>query len=194
MMGANIDDNFIEQTLNNLGCDTYKSGENFEVIPPTYRPDLEREIDLYEEVLRIYGMDKIKSTLPRSSYRVGERTLRQKQIGIINQTMISCGLTETSSYSFSDKEDLARFNPDNKIIDFGKPVVLLNPMNKEQETMRQTIIPGLLRSVAYNFNHGVESVSLYETGITFKARNGQQKPKETMRLAGVLAGIPANTR
>ena len=70
----------------------------------------------------------------------------------------------------------------------GIPVELLNPLNAEQSVMRQSIIPGLLRSVAYNQSRGVHNVQLYETGVVFFAAEGKKKPKERQRLAAVMAG------
>ena len=72
--------------------------------------------------------------------------------------------------------------------DAGDPVELINPMNAEQSVMRQTIIPGLLRSVAYNQAHGVKNVQLYETGKVFFAHEGKKQPKEREKVAAVLAG------
>ncbi|MEG0323009.1 MAG: phenylalanine--tRNA ligase subunit beta, partial [Raoultibacter sp.] len=75
-----------------------------------------------------------------------------------------------------------------KTDDLGCPVELINPMNSEQSIMRQSIIPGLLRSVAYNQSHGVKNIQLYEIGVVFFGAEGRKKPKEKKKLAGVLAG------
>ena len=65
--------------LQRLGCEVNaKEEDTLKVVPPTFRPDLEREIDLYEEVLRLYGMDRIPSTLPGGPGRVGIKTEAQR--------------------------------------------------------------------------------------------------------------------
>ncbi len=188
MMGADIPRTEIVDTLERLGCEVIAPAhaDTLEVVAPTFRPDLEREIDLYEEVLRIWGMDRVPSTLPASPARVGALTDEQKLERIVNRVMTSAGLNETTTYSFASPTELVdlRMSPEG----LGEPVELINPMNSEQSLMRQSLIPGLLRSVAYNQAHGVKNVQLYETGVVFSAREGSKKPKERLKLAGVLAG------
>lgn len=79
MMGADIPADFIEDILVRLGCAVEATDDPsvLSVLPPTFRPDLEREIDLYEEVLRLWGMDRIPPTLPGGRERVGARTPEQ---------------------------------------------------------------------------------------------------------------------
>ena len=100
--------------------------------------------------------------------------------------MTAAGLNETTTYSFADPRELEQLRMSTEGL--GDPVQLINPMNAEQSVMRQSIIPGLLRSVAYNQAHGVKNVQLYETGVVFSAHEGQKKPRERQKLAGVLAG------
>lgn len=198
MMGAEIDRDYIISTLMRLGCavtvaDEAESaaascaeGELLHVLAPTFRPDLEREIDLYEEVLRLYGMDRIEPTLPGGAGRIGKRTVAEQKIQKINDTLRAAGLNETVTYSFAESGDLDKLRMDKEGL--GMPVELLNPLNAEQSIMRQSIIPGLLHSLAYNQNHGVKNVQLYETGRVFFAAEGKKKPKEKERVAAVLAG------
>ena len=198
IMGAEIDRDYIISTLTRLGCavtvaDEAESvaascaeGELLHVLAPTFRPDLEREIDLYEEVLRLYGMDRIEPTLPGGAGRIGKRTVAEQKIKKINDTLRAAGLNETVTYSFAEPGDLDKLRMDKEGL--GMPVELLNPLNAEQSIMRQSIIPGLLHSLAYNQNHGVKNVQLYETGRVFFAAEGKKKPKEKERVAAVLAG------
>ena len=90
------------------------------------------------------------------------------------------------TYSFADPHELEQLRM--RTDDMGIAVELINPMNAEQSVMRQSIIPGLLRSVAYNQSHGVRNIQLYEIGRVFFAAEGRKKPKERMRVAGVMAG------
>ncbi len=108
MMGAAIPVDFITRSLTRLGC-TVAAGDAegvLRVTVPTFRPDLEREIDLYEEVLRLYGMDRIESTLPAGRGRVGVRTRRQECERIVHRAMTASGLNETMTYSFAGGDDL----------------------------------------------------------------------------------------
>ena len=186
MMGYAISREFIVDTLSRLGCVVSGEGDELTVVAPTFRPDLEREIDLYEEVLRLYGMDRIPATLPAGRERVGVRSEAEQIVAKINATLRACGMNETMTYSFADPEELTKLRMDTE--GMGIPVELLNPLNAEQSVMRQSIIPGLLRSVAYNQSRGVHNVQLYETGVVFFGAEGRKKPKEKQRVAGVLAG------
>lgn len=187
MMGEAIPRDFIVETLERLGCTvSAESDEALKVIAPTFRPDLEREIDLYEEVLRLYGMDRIPSTLPSGSGRLGVKSSAQRIMDKINNTLRAAGLNETMTYSFADPHELEQLRMPTEGL--GVPVELLNPLNAEQSIMRQSIVPGLMRSVSYNQNRGVRNVQLYETGIVFFGAEGKKSPKERQRLAVVMAG------
>lgn len=188
MMGADIPRDFIVDVLERLGCQVADGeGENvLAVVAPTFRPDLEREIDLYEEVLRLWGMDRIPSTLPGGRGRVGVRSEEELVVDKINATLRACGLNETMTYSFAEPSDIERLRMDAEGL--GLPVTLMNPLNADQSVMRQSIIPGLLRSVAYNQSRGVKNVQLYELGMVFSTAEGRKKPKERRKVAGVMAG------
>ena len=161
------------------------------VTAPTFRPDLDREIDLYEEVLRLWGMDRIPATLPGGPGRVGTRSQMEHVMDTVNAVMRASGLNETMTYSFAEPSDLDRLRMPHEGL--GEPVELINPLNADQSVMRQSIVPGLLRSVAYNQSRGVKNVQLYEAGAVFFAAEGRKQPKERRRLAGVLAGAMGDT-
>lgn len=187
MMGAAIPADFIVDCLTRLGCGVSEASEGvLSVEAPTFRPDLEREIDLYEEVLRLYGMDRIPSTLPAGRGRLGVRTKRQAVDAKLHAALSACGMNETMTYSFAAADDLEKLRMGEEGL--GQAAELINPMNADQCCMRRTIVPGLLRSVAYNQSRGVANIQLYEMGTVFSAHEGAQKPKERRRLAGVLAG------
>ena len=141
------------------------------VLPPTFRPDLEREIDLYEEVLRLWGMDRIPPTLPGGRERVGARTPEQETVRVINDTLRASGMNETMTYSFAEPGDIERLRLPAEGL--GLAVELLNPLNADMSVMRQSIVPGLLRSVAYNQARGVKNIQLYEIGTVFMAAEGR---------------------
>lgn len=187
MMGEAIPVDFIVECLERLGCAVTDEGEGvLRVVAPTFRPDLEREIDLYEEVLRLYGMDRIPSTLPAGRGRLGVRTPQQLVDAKLHATLSACGMNETMTYSFAAADDVEKLRMNEEGL--GEAAELINPMNAEQSCMRRTIVPGLLRSVAYNQSRGVSNIQLYEIGTVFSAREGAAQPKERRKLAGVLAG------
>ena len=189
-VGDDIDKDFIFRVLEALGCKVTDNGETLQVIRPTFRPDLTREIDLYEEVLRIYGEDKVPSTLPASPDRVGTLTDHDKTRRKIDKALRSCGMDETLSYSFSSQEEVAKFQSAEMAGTMS--CELINPLNSEQSVMRQSIIPGLIKSIAFNQNHGESSTHLYEIGEVFTTTEDRKLPKEKERIAGVLWGKAAN--
>ncbi len=191
MMGTDdVDGDDITTILTNLGCTVTrgKEPETLNVIAPTFRPDLEREIDLYEEVLRIHGMDRIVPTLPGGRGRFGVRTEAERRLTVINNTLRAAGLNETMTYSFADPNDLVKLRMDAAALGLGEPVELINPMSSDMSIMRQSILPGLMRSVSYNLARGVANVQLYEVGKVFASAEGRKRPKERAKLAGVLVG------
>ena len=188
MMGADVAPSEVVDILVRLGCDVETApNKTFKVLAPTFRPDLEREIDLYEEVLRLYGMHKVEPTLPGGRKRIARVSEREHIVSRLHRTLSACGLNETQTYSFADPHELADLRMDARN-DLGEPVELINPMNADQSVMRQSIIPGLLRSVAHNQSHGVQNIQLYEFGNVFLGSAGKALPRERDRLAGVLAG------
>ena len=162
------------------------NGDVLSVTTPTFRPDLEREIDLIEEVLRIYGMARIPATLPAGRGRVGELTRDQRWRQRIGFALRASGLNETMTYSFTDPSDVERLG--HVLDDDEVAVELLNPMSGEQSVLRRALLPGLLRSVSYNQRRAVPDVHLYEIGSAFRTSTGRKQPKERGVVAGVLAG------
>jgi phenylalanyl-tRNA synthetase beta chain len=131
-------------------------------------------------------MDRVEPTLPGGRGRIGEKTVEQQRLETIGRALRASGLNQTMTYVFVSPDD-------NEIVKMPfeshqQMVELINPMSSEQNTMRRSILPGLLRSVAYNQNHGVSNVQLYETGAVFFATEGRKLPKERQMLAAVLAG------
>ncbi len=186
VIGADISQTEAVEILGRLGCTVVVDGGESSVTVPTFRPDLEREIDLIEEVLRVWGMEHVPSTLPAGRGRVGELTRAQRWRERVGATLRASGLNETMTYSFADPVDMDRMrheSPEDELC-----VELLNPMSGEQATLRRSLLPGLLRSVAYNQNRTVNNVHLYEIGSIFRTAEGRKQPKERTVVAGVLAG------
>ncbi len=183
-MGAEITDEFMVGALTRLGCTVSpqpEAGEGtLEVIVPTYRPDLEREIDLYEEIIRLWGMERVPSTLPVVRRHPGGLSKTQRIRRLISRTLRASGVSQTMTYSLVDEGDLM---PEPERI-----VRLLNPISSEQGVLRQLLLPGLMQSLAYNRAHGIKSAQLYEMGTVFVTQKDNIQPRETERIAAVLAG------
>jgi phenylalanyl-tRNA synthetase beta chain len=161
-------------------------GDVLSVTVPTFRPDITREADLIEEVLRVHGMERVASTLPAGRGRVGGLTRNQRITERIGAALRGAGLNEAITWSFADPADASRlgwtFGPGEL------PVRLLNPMSTDQAELRATALPGMLRAVAHNRNRGVADVHLYEIGAVWFTAQGRKLPKERTVVAGVLAG------
>ena len=190
-IGADITDEDQITILADLGCRIEgKSGdEQITVFAPTFRPDLVREVDLYEEIVRIWGLDRVPMTLPAAS-KAGGRTLEQERLELMSRTLRACGLNETMTYSLVDPADLDRLRMPQG--DRGEAVEIINPMSSEQAVLRRSIIPGLMRSVGHNQARGVKNIQLFERGVCFGAAEGRKNPKERMLLSGVLCGSFVN--
>jgi phenylalanyl-tRNA synthetase beta chain len=138
--------------------------------------DIEREIDLIEEVARIRGYDRIPVTLPRAA---GEVTEDKKYIFLkkIREILIGCGLFEAQTFSLVDP----------KMAGEGA-VKLANPMAPEESVLRTEMLPSLLRAISHNLRRQVEDVKLFEIGKVFISR-GKGLPEERLVLAGALTNI-----
>ena len=188
--GAAIEPAFIEKTLGRLGCTVACAGEGEELVytvtPPTFRPDLPREIDLIEEILRIWGMDRVEATIPAAKNHIGGLTREQRLTRKVGQVLRSCGLNETMNFSFAAPGDLERIGMTAE--GRGCAVELMNPLVAEQTEMRRSLIPGLLQSVEFNITHSTANVQLYEIGTLFFGRENASAPKEREAVAGVMSG------
>lgn len=187
LCGAPIQDDFMAKRLERLGCQVSANDDGtLNVVPPTNRPDLTREIDLIEEVLRLWGEGDVEPTLPASRNHSGGLTVDQRRVRLIGNTLRACGLSETSTYCFADPRDLERLGMANEVK--GVPVQIIRPLVSEQSEMRRDLMPGLLRAVAYNKDHGVPNVHLYEIGRVLFGRPNKSLPDEQTYVAGVLSG------
>ncbi|MCL2818193.1 MAG: phenylalanine--tRNA ligase subunit beta [Actinomycetia bacterium] len=187
IIGEDISLDTAKTYLEKLGCVVESGNDELNVTVPTYRPDLEREIDLVEEVLRLWGMENVEATLPGGRERLGGLTRTQQLRGVLDKTLRSLGLSETMTLPFSDDADLAKlsFEPDE-----GHQLVMLhNPMSSEQAILRPLLLPGLLNSVSLNKRRGVSDIHLFERGKAFLTKKGRKLPKEPERIAAVLSGL-----
>jgi phenylalanyl-tRNA synthetase beta chain len=170
-----------------LSCDLRPATGDFDVTVPTFRPDLEREIDLVEEVARIHGFHRISSTLPSSRARIGGLNRAQKIARLVRDILAHAGLWEAITYSFVSPAhfERLRLSTDDEL---ARAVHIKNPLSPEQSIMRTTLIPGLLAALAYNISHDIYDVQLYEMGRVFHRREGQALPDESVVISGALTG------
>jgi len=165
-------------------------GEYIEVVPPSFRGDVEREIDLIEEIARIYGYDKIKPSLFNTTIAQEGKSFRLKLIGQIRETLIGCGLNEVITYSFisPDSFDKIRIPEESKLRD---TLRIKNPIIKDYSIMRTSLISSLLEVVKWNINRQAEVVKIFEVGKIYLPYSGKSDslPLEKLIIAGAITKI-----
>lgn len=186
-IGAPISDEEAVSYLSSLGCTLqFRAEHSYQVELPSFRPDLQREVDLYEEVIRLWGMQRVPSRIPAARGHWGGLTQIQKLERKISRVLRALSINETITYSLVSPQDLdlLQLSEEGR----GVAVELINPMNEEQSVMRRSLLGGMLRNLAYNQSHGVKNVQLFEQGAVFYGQKGQQKPREKQLVSIVMAG------
>ena len=184
VLGTEIEPATMEEILTRLGFDVSVSGSVYSVTVPTFRSDITREIDLIEEIARVYGYDNIPTTLPKGDIPVPAPDRKVEVHRCVKQFLLASGMMEALNYSFSDPNsfDKIRLAADSPIRD---AIPLQNPLSPEMSVLRTTLLPGLLDNAQRNRNHQIDTIALFEIGNVF-IRDGEQKEPE--RVSGVLAG------
>jgi phenylalanyl-tRNA synthetase beta chain len=151
---------------------------------PTFRPDLEREVDLIEEVARRIGLANITRTIPASPEKVGGLTPLQRDRRTASDVMVGAGYDEVFTLPLLAQADLVAHGNLTAGI-----VQVANPLRAEESILRPSLLPGLLRAAAHNTAHGLPDVALFEQGTIFGAPPADEKlPREVRALAGLRAG------
>jgi phenylalanyl-tRNA synthetase beta chain len=127
---------------------------------PTWRLDIEREIDLIEEIARIHGYNKFPNTLPSFSGGVVELPGAAKEARLRGE-LLALGYDEAVSSTFISPEDAQAFSS-------SQTVMLANPLSAEQSAMRTSLVPGMLAMIGWNLNRGTSDVRLFESGHVFE--------------------------
>ncbi|MDX1456025.1 MAG: phenylalanine--tRNA ligase subunit beta [Marinobacter sp.] len=187
VLGLDIDRTTIEEILTRLGLHIDKLlKDGWRVHVPSFRPDLTIEVDLIEEIGRIFGYNNLPVTEPVGSLGLRPQSEATRPLTAIQNFFVSNGYQEAVTYSFVDPKVQALLDPERE----GIP--LANPISADLSVMRTTLWSGLLKTVAYNQNRQQPRVRLFETGLRF-LQNGDAIDQQPM-LAGVVAGpqVPEN--
>jgi len=167
VIGEKIGKDQMIKLLNRLEI-TVEDGEQLVANIPHYRLDLQKEIDLVEEVARLYGYDRIGMTLPRLDVW-GAKTNAQMIKDRVKFELLSSGVDEMLSYSFVSRKELDKINaPEHSLL--RNQVALINPLGEEFSVMRTTLVPNLLEVLARNSNRKNKNVRLFEIGSIFIPR------------------------
>ncbi len=188
-LGTDLDIGTMAGYLSRLEMDVHQEdGHRLRVMPPPCRVDLEREVDLMEEVARMEGYDRIPVTQPAvrpeeepapAEVALGER---------IREIMAGAGFSEAINFSFVSEEapDMLGAPSHSRL---RNAVRLLKPLTQEQSVMRTTLLPGLLQAAQSNKAHGEADLKLFEWGKVFLPDEEGELPHERLTLAAVLTGV-----
>ena len=196
LVGVEYSTEQITEVLGDIGCVVAVVDGGFEVIPPSWRPDLTHKTDLAEEVARIIGYHQIPSRLPVAPPGRG-LTLRQRQRRQVLTALVGAGHTEVLTYPFVSAAQ-------NELFTSGLPAVkLANALQEESSFMRLRMLPGLIDAAKRNLSRGLTDLALFEEGSVFLPESavtatdplpsGIEKPTAGT-LAALEATIPAQPR
>lgn len=187
MLGMLLGDNIVIDILNRLNMQVHSTEGGWMVLPPSYRFDINIEMDLVEELARIYGYEKI----PESAMSLGISNVNT-DVSLNNRkrlrlSLVDNGYSEVVTYSFIEQNLQSLFCPEKK------PIHLLNPISSDLAVMRTSLLPGLIKSVVYNINRKQERMKFFEIGLCFLS---EELPEEKcniricqpLKLAGVSVG------
>ncbi|MDR2892585.1 MAG: phenylalanine--tRNA ligase subunit beta [Deltaproteobacteria bacterium] len=192
LIGVSLTPEFCEDCLSKLGCklekDCTEAGrETWRVAPPNHRPDLEREVDLIEELARVYGFDNLPQTLPeveRPAEKAGEAKSIYQFVSRVKHWAAGLGLNEVVNYSFVGHKDLDLF---------GLPaegrLSIMNPLTSDMDVLRTALLPGLMNSLRNNLAQGAGGLRVFEVANAFTADPASETTAhENLRLGLLFYG------
>ncbi len=180
LLGAEIPWEEVDRTLRSLGFMTERRGaEGWRVTPPSFRLDVNREVDLIEEVARHFGYDHLPARLRPAPPRPERDATREKELAVAN-LLCSLGYHETIQFSLVDPEENSRFAEQ-------PPVILANPLSQDASALRSSAGPSMVHALRWNLDRDQNDVRLFELGKTYAwAPSGT--PQERRVLSLVLSG------
>jgi phenylalanyl-tRNA synthetase beta chain len=187
ILGVGLTTEQISNILESLefGCQVDRGV--IEVSVPYYRLDVELAADLIEEVARVWGYDRLPTTLMADELPPQQRDHSLEGEERVRDILVGCGLTEVITYSLSNLETFGKLNPDGPEPDPADYVRIANPLTKEREFMRRTLMSSLLEVVRDNLRF-TDRVALFEIGRVYLPRPEQELPDEPRRLCVAMTG------
>ena len=171
----------IEEILTRLGLEIVERGEGtWTFAVPSYRFDISIEVDLIEELARVYGYNNLPVKVPTAELNIIADDESKLDLHDVRRQLVARGYQEAITYSFIEKNLAAQFDDQNEA------VALANPISAEMAVMRTTIMPGLAKALQYNQNRQQGRVRLFETGQRFLP-NGEELIQENV-IAGIISG------
>ncbi|HEV2310344.1 MAG TPA: phenylalanine--tRNA ligase subunit beta, partial [Acidimicrobiia bacterium] len=181
ILGTDLTDTAVLDALRPLEITVQGTGDDIVASPPTFRPDLTREIDLIEEVARSIGFAAIGRRVARPADQVGGLTRPQRDRRVVADALVGAGCAEATTVPLVAPAALA---------DFGLTgaVALANPLRAEESVLRGALVPGLLAIAGANRARGRPDLALFEVGTVFFPPDEGVLPVERLHVAAVLTG------
>ncbi len=189
LVGLDLSPEKMTDIFTRLGFTVEEAGERLKVTIPSRRRDIEAEVDLVEEVARIYGYEHIETTFPVGVITQGDKPTEQKNLDKVREILLGAGLSEAITFSFMKD---AAFNA--LRLPAGHPlrqaIPVKNPLSEEYGLLRTTLLGNLLNTLKYNLNRQQEGLYLFEVGKVFipKALPLKEQPREIMTLGITVTG------
>jgi phenylalanyl-tRNA synthetase beta chain len=176
ILGECVPPERVEQILRRLGFRLAADGAGqWMVEPPSFRLDVEREIDVIEEVARLFGYQRFRNRLPQWS-GVARRAPDWHAERALRETARALSYSQTISFSLIAPREAQPFS-------LADPVRLANPLSEEASVMRPSIVPGMLKAVEWNLNRGTRAIRLFEIGKIYMGASGRYEEPPIMALA-----------
>ena len=188
LLGVSLTAGQVKELLESIEIPCKITDENtLKVFVPTFRVDLEREVDLVEEVARLIGYNEIPISFPAVDLSYPEQDQERMKRNQVNGFMTSIGFSEAINYSFysSEYSDFLEISENDRR---RHQVRILNPLSEDQDVMRTSLLPGLLENVRRNVNFQQPSCRLFEIGKVFFPSADDSLPDEPSRITAVLCG------
>jgi phenylalanyl-tRNA synthetase beta chain len=180
LLGMPVPDREVERILQSLGLTITANADGWNVLAPTFRVDLLREVDLIEEVGRHHGFDRLEPAFPPVTAAAPPPDARIPRDQTLRRVLTAAGLTEAVSFGFIEAAAAAAFAHNGGAAD---TVAVANPLSAKFDTLRPSLLPGLVDAVAHNRRHGRRDVALFEIGSRFTTKDG-----ETRGVAAAVTG------
>jgi len=182
-LGVEIDDSVVEEIFERLQFGIEKTGTGWMMSAPSFRFDMAIEMDLIEEIGRVYGYNNLPETPVHAPMTLNELPESEQELMALKNALVQRGYNEVVTYSFVEEKKQKLIAPD-------LPYVLVqNPISDDMKAMRTTLFPGLLQSIAYNQNRQQPRVRIFESGLVFY-KNDQDSTGATQipMVGGAIVG------
>lgn len=181
MLGLELDHGEVVRLLTSLGLTVAQEAEGrWQVSVPSHRFDISLEVDLIEELGRLYGYDRLPVRYPQARLAPVAKPEARAELPLLRRLLVARGYQEAITYSFIDPKLFELFSPG------VKPLELANPISADMAAMRASLWPGLVKALQYNLNRQQSRVRLFEAGLRFVGQLPGLE-QDTM-LAGVVTG------